>query len=91
MKDEILSIETDIIYFIVPLDIMVSDTIPNITRHLLKSADEIPCTFQGQIAELILGLRLANERRRYFVTTSLIGWTQTWNQPVLYVRATAAG
>ena len=43
---------------------MVSDTIPNITRHFSKSADEIPCTFQGQITELILGLRLANERRR---------------------------
>ena len=28
----------------------------------------------GRIARLILGLRLANERRRYFVTTSLIGW-----------------
>ena len=26
--------------------------------------------------ELILGLRPANERRRYFVTTSLIGWAQ---------------
>ena len=26
---------------------------------------------------LILGLRLANERRRYKVTTSLIGWAQT--------------
>ena len=25
---------------------------------------------------LILGLRPANERRRYFVTTSLIGWAQ---------------
>ena len=24
---------------------------------------------------------LANKRRCYFVTTSLIGWTQTWNQP----------
>ena len=30
---------------------------------------------------LILGLRPANERRRYKVTTSLIGWAQTWNQP----------
>ena len=30
---------------------------------------------------LILGLRPANERRRYFVTTSLIGWAQTYNQP----------
>ena len=28
------------------------------------------------IAGLILGLRPANERRRYFVTTSLIGWAQ---------------
>ena len=28
------------------------------------------------IAGLILGLRPANERRRYFVTTSLIGWVQ---------------
>ena len=30
-----------------------------------------------QYSGLILGLRLANERRRYFVTTSLIGWAQT--------------
>ena len=30
---------------------------------------------------LILGLRLANERRRYKVTPSLIGWEQTQNQP----------
>ena len=29
------------------------------------------------IPELILGLRPASERRRYFVTTSLIDWTQT--------------
>ena len=28
----------------------------------------------------ILGLHPANERRRYFVTTSLIGWSQTSNQ-----------
>ena len=27
-------------------------------------------------AGLILGLRQANERRRYFVTTSLLGWAQ---------------
>ena len=33
------------------------------------------------VTELILGLRPANERRRYFVTTSLIGWAQTYNQP----------
>ena len=29
----------------------------------------------------ILGLHPANERWRYFVTTSLIGWAQTYNQP----------
>ena len=29
---------------------------------------------------LILRLRPANERRRYFVTTSLIGWAHTKNQ-----------
>ena len=28
------------------------------------------------ITRLILGLHPANERRRYFVTTSLIGWAQ---------------
>ena len=28
------------------------------------------------ITGLILGLRPTNERRRYFVTTSLIGWAQ---------------
>ena len=30
---------------------------------------------------LMLGLRPANERRRYKVTPSLIGWAQTYNQP----------
>ena len=30
---------------------------------------------------LILGLRPATGRRRYFVTTSLIGWAQTLNHP----------
>ena len=31
-------------------------------------------------AGLILGLRPTNERRRYKVTPSLIGWAQTYNQ-----------
>ena len=30
-----------------------------------------------QVTELILGLHLANERRRYKVTLSLSGWVQT--------------
>ena len=33
------------------------------------------------ITGLILGLHPANERRRYKVTPSLIGWAQTKNQP----------
>ena len=33
------------------------------------------------IPGLILGLQPANERRCYFVTTSLIGWVQTYNHP----------
>ena len=32
---------------------------------------------------LILGLHPANERCRYKVTTSLIGWAQIWNQPFI--------
>ena len=31
-----------------------------------------------------LGLRSANERWHYFVTTFLIGWVQAWNQPWIY-------
>ena len=39
-----------------------------------------PCD-QQDLSGLILGLRPTDERRRYFVTTSLIGWAQTWNRP----------
>ena len=35
------------------------------------------------IVGLILGLLPANERHRYFVTTSLIGWAKTSNQPCI--------
>ena len=38
----------------------------------------------SNISGLILGLLLANERRHYFVTTSLIGWAQTLNQSPVY-------
>ena len=46
-----------------------------------------PCRHQFQemaiilYTGLILGLCPANERRCYFVTTSLIGWVQAQNQP----------
>ena len=33
---------------------------------------------QRSITGLILGLRPASERRRYFVTASLFGWVQAW-------------
>ena len=36
---------------------------------------------QGVAAGVFLGLHPANERRRYKVTPSLIGWAQTRNQP----------
>ena len=42
---------------------------------------EFDADYRGQVgvlySGLILGLRPANERRRYLVTTSLIGWAQT--------------
>ena len=37
---------------------------------------EIPRKLSNPSTGLILGLRPTNERQRYFVTTSLIGWTQ---------------
>ena len=46
----------------------------NLRSHIAWSAslNKDPNMYTG----LILGLHPANERRRYFVTTSLIGWTQ---------------
>ena len=37
------------------------------------------------ISGLILGLHPTNDRRRYFVTASLIGWVQAWNQPCIRI------
>ena len=42
-------------------------------------------SIQHKNTGLTLGLRPANERRRYFVTTSLIGWTQALNHPWKYM------
>ena len=39
------------------------------------------------IAGLILGFRAAKERRRYFVTTYLIGWVQAKNQPCIGLQS----
>ena len=38
----------------------------------------LTCTLKD--TGLILGLHFANEKQRYFVTTSLIGWAQILNQ-----------
>ena len=45
----------------------------NLHGYLHKQAYE---NLGKYITGLILGLRPANERRCYFVTTSLIGWAQ---------------
>ena len=37
----------------------------------------------SSVSGIILGLHPVNERRRYFVTTSLIGWGQAENQPCI--------
>ena len=46
-------------------------------KHCIMWAICIWAHAGNHVAGLILGLHPANERRRYFVSTSLIGWTQT--------------
>ena len=43
----------------------------------------LPSLFCSGITGLILGLHPVSERRRYFVTTSLVGWAQIYNQPCI--------
>ena len=43
-----------------------------------------PIVSPGSMSGLIVGLRPANERRCYFVTPSLIGWVQAYNQPRMF-------
>ena len=55
---------------------------PCVLKVRVKAASDSPFITNSDIyiytyLGLILGLRPANERRRYFVTTSLIGWAQT--------------
>ena len=42
--------------------------------------------FHESLPGMILGLRPANERRRYFVTSSLISWVQAKNQSCLFLQ-----
>ena len=43
------------------------------------------CPVHLYTSGLIQGLRQANERRHYFVTTYLIGWVQAQNQHCIYI------
>ena len=45
--------------------------------HNKTNHNQIMCIFDGVHSGRILGLHPANERRRYKVTPSLIGWVQT--------------
>ena len=56
--------------------IFIADTGDTAVLH-----SAIDMHYSAQITRLILGLCPANERCRYKVTLSLIGWAQTWNQP----------
>ena len=59
------------------------DTSQCMFQGLIVSARNFPVVLQSVVYEqinisgLILGLHPANERRRYKVTLSLIGWVQT--------------
>ena len=48
--------------------------------HYTIFTSNILLTYFHSNTALILGLRPANERRRYKLTPSLIGWAQTYNQ-----------
>ena len=52
-----------------------------IWRHWKRLFGVNNLNFTVETAGLMLGLLPANERRRYFVTTSLIGWAKSYNQP----------
>ena len=47
------------------------------SKDCLRASEAVLINMAQYITGLILGLRPANERRRYKVTPSLIGWAQT--------------
>ena len=58
-------------------------TVPSSTADAISTwRNDMKCKYIS-MSKLILGLRPANERLRYFVTTSLIGWAQTQNHPCM--------
>ena len=56
-------------------------------QHMMQNAWEGIC-YMG-CAGIIFGMRPANERRRCIVTSSLIGWTPTQNDPWVCVSGTS--
>ena len=75
----------------------INDYIDAIWRHWAPmvwyqiTQMQLFCTFNARMVSIVLtipsstgltlGLRPANERRRYFVTTSFIGWKHAWISP----------
>ena len=55
---------------------LIARGIDNIARTKQSTTKPCACIMGILYTKLILGLRPPNERRRYFVTTSLIGWMQ---------------
>ena len=50
-------------------------------RHRFINAHDNNCSYEQSSSGIILGVGSANERRRYNVTLSLIGWTHAQNDP----------
>ena len=75
----------------------------NIEKHKLIYIENTDCEYlksisvvinsaiNHPISGLLLGLRPANERRRYFVIMSLIGWAQTKKRTYRYARWPSTG
>ena len=58
--------------------VFLIETAPRISSKIMENLIEFDhLIFVDKLTWLILGLRPANERRRYKVTRSLIGWAQT--------------
>ena len=56
------------------------EIIKSITLSIPIASNQIKVDWLSESTGLILGLHPANERWNYFVTTSLVGWSQAQNQ-----------
>ena len=69
-------IDTRKIFFSIPLKSFLLHLQPIVIKCLCDDSLNHYQLLTTTIQLMILGLRPANERRRYLVTTSLIGWMQ---------------